>query len=72
MFDGVKDRTVVSGIAKYYKPEQLTGKKLILVSNLKPVTLCGVESCGMLLSAVHGEDLKVVEAPDLPAGSKIC
>ena len=60
IFDGVKDRTVVSGIANYYKPEELIGKKIILVQNLKPAKLCGVESCGMILSAVHGDDLKVV------------
>ena len=45
VFDGVKERTVASGIAKYYKPEELVGKKIILVSNLKPAKLCGVESC---------------------------
>lgn len=72
LFDGVKERTVVSGIAKYYKPEELVGKKVILVSNLKPATLCGVESCGMILSAVNGDDLKVVFVDNMPAGSKIC
>lgn len=72
LFDGVKERTVVSGIAKYYKPEELIGKKVILVSNLKPAILCGVESCGMILSAVNGDDLKVVFVDNMPAGSKIC
>ena len=72
IFDGVKDRTVVSGIANYYKPEELIGKKIILVQNLKPAKLCGVESCGMILSAVHGDDLKVVFVDDMPVGSKIC
>lgn len=72
IFDGVKDRTVVSGIANYYKPEELIGKKIILVQNLKPAKLCGVESCGMILSAVHGDDLKVVFVDNMPVGSKIC
>lgn len=72
IFDGVKDRTVVSGIANYYKPEELIGKKIILVQNLKPAKLCGVESCGMILSAVHGDDLKVVFVDNMPIGSKIC
>ena len=51
---GYERRTVVSGIAKFYKPEDLIGKKLALVCNLKPATLCGVESNGMILAA--GED----------------
>ena len=72
IFDGVKDRTVVSGIANYYKPEELIGKKIVLVQNLKPAKLCGVESCGMILSAVHGDDLKVVFVDNMPVGSKIC
>ena len=56
-----KPRTVASGIAKYYTPEELIGKTVILVSNLKPATLCGVESCGMILAAEAGEeDVKVV------------
>ena len=72
ILDGVKDRTVVSGIANYYKPEELISKKIILVQNLKPAKLCGVESCGMILSAVHGDDLKVVFVDNMPVGSKIC
>ena len=67
-----KPRTVASGIAKYYTPEQLIGKTVILVSNLKPATLCGVESCGMILAAEAGEeDVKVVFLDGVPAGSKI-
>ena len=64
-------RTVLSGIAQWYLPEQLVGKKLLLIANLKPVTIRGIESQGMLLSAMFGEELKVVEAPNLPTGSKI-
>lgn len=71
VFDGVKDRTVASGIAKYYKPEELVGKKIILVSNLSPAKLCGVESCGMILAATCGEDVKVIFVDDMPAGAKI-
>ncbi len=56
---GYEKRQVVSGIAKFYKPEQLVGKKVILVANLKPVKLCGVDSCGMILASGE-EDVKVV------------
>lgn len=67
-----KDRTVASGIANYYKPEELIGKTVIVVSNLKPATLCGVESCGMILAADAGDkDVKVVFLEGVPAGAKI-
>ena len=56
---GFEKRQVVSGIAKFYKPEDLIGKKVVLVSNLKPVTLCGKESRGMILASGE-EDVKVV------------
>ncbi len=71
LFDGVKERTVASGIAKFYTPDELIGKKVILVSNLKPAKLCGVESCGMILAATCGEDVKVIFVDDMSAGSKI-
>ncbi len=65
-------RTVASGIAKWYKPEDLIGKTVIVVSNLKPAVLCGVESNGMILAADCGEDdVKVIFADNIPAGSKI-
>jgi methionyl-tRNA synthetase len=65
-------RTVVSGIAPWYKPEDLTGHHVIVVSNLKPATLCGVESQGMILAADAGEnEVKVIFADDIPAGSKV-
>ncbi len=65
-------RTVASGIALYYTPEELIGKTVIVVSNLKPATLCGVESCGMILAADAGEnDVKVVFLEGVPAGAKI-
>ncbi|MBQ8210494.1 MAG: methionine--tRNA ligase [Clostridia bacterium] len=67
-----KPRTVASGIALWYKPEELIGRKVIVVSNLKPAVLCGVESCGMILAADCAEnDVKVIFVDDLPAGAKI-
>ncbi|MBQ2775190.1 MAG: methionine--tRNA ligase [Clostridia bacterium] len=70
--DGKGLRTVASGIAKWYKPEELVGRNIILVSNLKPATLCGVESCGMILAADCSEDdVKVVFVDDMPVGAKI-
>ena len=71
VFDGANERTVASGIAKFYKPEELVSRKIVLVSNLKPAKLCGVESCGMILAATCGEDVKVIFVDDMPAGSKI-
>ena len=56
---GFEKRQVVSGIAKFYKPEELIGKKVVLVTNLKPVKLCGVDSYGMILASGE-EDVKVV------------
>ena len=56
---GYEKRQVVSGIAKYYEPEELIGKKVVIVANLKPAVLCGVESRGMLLASGE-EDVKVV------------
>ena len=65
-------RTVASGIAPWYSPDDLVGKTVIVVANLKPATLCGVESQGMILAADAGEnDVKVVFLDDVPAGSKI-
>ncbi len=68
---GYEQRQVVSGIAKWYKPEDLIGKKIILVSNLAPATLCGVESCGMILASGE-EDVRVVFLdPATKVGEKI-
>ena len=53
---GTEERTVVSGIKNWYKPEDLIGKTVVLVANLKPVTLCGIESHGMILCASDPED----------------
>ena len=71
VFDGANERTVASGLALYYKPEELIGRKVVLVSNLKPAKLCGVESCGMILAATCGEEVKVIFVDDMPAGAKI-
>ena len=69
-------RTVCSGIAPWYSPEQLTGKRVVLVSNLKPATLCGVESCGMILAAddiaADGkESVKVLFVDGVAPGSRV-
>jgi methionyl-tRNA synthetase len=65
-------RTVASGIAKWYTPDELVGKTVICVANLKPAVLCGVESAGMILAADCGEDeVKVIFLDSVPAGSTI-
>ena len=65
-------RTVASGIAKWYKPEDLIGHTVIVVANLKPAKLCGVESNGMILAAdCADDDVKVLFIDNVPAGSKI-
>ena len=66
-----KDRTVASGIAAYYAPDDLVGHNIIVVANLKPATLCGVESCGMILAADSGDGVKVIFADDVEIGSKV-
>lgn len=71
--DGEGERIVASGIAKYYTPDELKGKKIILVANLKPAVLCGVESCGMILASDDGDGgVKVIFVDDsIPTGCKI-
>ena len=70
--DGFGERQVVSGIAKWYQPEDLIGKKVIVVANLAPAKLCGVESNGMIVAASVGEDAKVIFVDkDIPNGSKL-
>ena len=68
---GGEARQVVSGIARYYAPEQLVGRHVVLVSNLKPAKLRGVESNGMILAADDGDDVKVLFADGIAPGSKI-
>ena len=71
------DRQILSGIAKFYKPEELIGKTLVAITNLPPRKMMGKPSCGMLLSAVHtekGEEkLNLIMIDDkIPAGAKLC
>ncbi|MBR3145070.1 MAG: methionine--tRNA ligase [Clostridia bacterium] len=66
-----KDRTVVSGIAEYYTPDDLIGKTVIVVSNLKPAKLCGTKSEGMILAADTKDGIKVIFADGIDEGSKV-
>ena len=70
------DRTILSGIHEYYEPEELVGKTLIAITNLPPRAMMGIDSCGMLLSAVHSEEgkekLHLLMVDDhIPAGAKL-
>ena len=69
-------RTILSGIHAYYEPEELVGKTLIAITNLPPRPMMGIESCGMLLSAVHSEEgeekLHLIMVDNhIPAGAKL-
>ena len=70
------DRVILSGIHEYYEPEELVGKTCIAITNLPPRKMMGIDSCGMLLSAINkrGEDeelhLLMVD-PHIPAGAKL-
>ena len=66
-----ENRIVASGIAQYYKPEDLIGKNVIVVANLKPATLCGVESSGMILAADTDDGVKVIFPDEMKPGDKI-
>ena len=68
---GEEKRQIVSGIAEYYKPEDMVGKTVIVVSNLKPAKLRGVESQGMILAADTPDGVQVVFADGIPSGCKI-
>ena len=68
---GNETRQIVSGIAKYYDPANLIGKKVIVVTNLAPIKIRGVESCGMVLCAADGEDLELIEIKNLPSGAVV-
>ena len=71
---GDEERTVASGIKQWYQPEDLIGKTVVLVANLKPVTLCGVESHGMILAASDAEDVNLsvlTSLSELPDGLKV-
>ena len=68
---GYEQRQVVSGIAKFYEPEALIGKKIIVVANLKPATLCGIESQGMILASGEEEVRVVFLDPATPLGERV-
>ena len=70
------DRTILSGIHAYYEPEELVGKTLVAITNLPPRAMMGIESCGMLLSAVHEEEGEeklnlIMVSNKIPAGAKL-
>ena len=70
------DRIILSGIHAYYEPEELIGKTLIAITNLPPRSMMGIESCGMLLSAIHTEEGKeklhlLMVDRQIPAGAKL-
>ena len=72
---GDEVRTIVSGIAKYYTPEEVVGKTVIVVSNLKPIKLRGIESCGMLLCAVNDKEDKlslITTDKEFGSGNEVC
>ena len=71
-----EDRTILSGIHEYYEPEELVGKTCIAIVNLPPRKMMGIDSCGMLISAVHEEDGKeglnlLMVDNKIPAGAKL-
>ena len=71
-----EDRVILSGIHEYYEPEELVGKTCIAITNLPPRPMMGIDSCGMLISAVHEEDghegLNLLMVDDrIPAGAKL-
>jgi methionyl-tRNA synthetase len=71
---GLETRQVVSGIAQYYKPEEMVGKKVVLIANLKPAKLMGIESQGMILAASNKEEKRLAVVTidaDIPVGSRI-
>jgi len=68
---GYEKRQVVSGIAKFYEPDTLIGKKVIIVANLKPATLCGIESNGMILASGEDQIRVVFLAEDTPLGERV-
>jgi methionine--tRNA ligase beta chain len=71
------DRIILSGIHAFYEPEELVGKTVVAILNLPPRSMMGIDSCGMLISALHKEDgeeklhLMIVD-DSIPAGAKLC
>ena len=71
-------RVILSGIHEYYEPEELVGKTCVAITNLPPRPMMGIDSCGMLISAVHHEEgveklhlLMLESEPTIPAGAKM-
>jgi methionyl-tRNA synthetase len=72
VFTGEEERTIVAGIATKYRPEELVGRKIVIVANLQPAKLMGVESNGMVLAAsIDGEPSLLSVDPNVPAGTKV-
>ena len=70
--DGEGERTVASGIAPWYQPDDLVGHKVVIVANLKPATLCGVESQGMILAADTSDgNVQVLFVDNMETGAKL-
>ena len=70
---GEETRTVVSGIAKHYTPEQMVGKRVVLVANLRPRAMRGIESQGMILCASEGDKLVLVTPESaIASGAEVC
>ena len=69
---GEETRTLVAGVAEQYEPESLVGRKVVIVANLEPATLMGVESNGMVLAASHEGTVSLLTLDrDVPSGSKV-
>ena len=70
---GDETRTILSGIAKYYTPEEMVGKRVVVVTNLAPRKMCGIESCGMILCASEGDKLCLVSPESvIDSGAEVC
>jgi methionyl-tRNA synthetase len=69
---GDEERTLVAGIALRYKPEELVGRRVVVVANLAPAMIRGIESCGMILAASTGDRIELVSPDgDSPAGAEV-
>jgi len=69
---GEETRTLVAGVAEQYDPATLVGRKVVIVANLQPATLMGIESNGMVLAATHGGTVSLLTLDkDVPSGSKV-
>ncbi|MCA9435459.1 MAG: methionine--tRNA ligase subunit beta, partial [Candidatus Omnitrophica bacterium] len=70
---GEEQRQIVAGVAEFYSPEEMIGKKIVVVANLKPAKIRGIESNGMLLAAKKGKKLRLVtvEGDEIGAGAKV-